>query len=149
MIIQRPEAIKKREITMTKENSKALKYLVLGIFLFFIIASIPVLIFSTDKIKAELGLFVGAVMAAAMAVHTNIVINKSLYMESRQTFMITANTIGRLLVVMAILVVIVYTQVINVITVLVGLLGLKISAYLQPLFIKKFNKSDKEELEGR
>lgn len=119
-----------------KESSRTLILLIVGILFYFIIVSIPVLIFCSDRLRGELGLLVGSVIAACMTLHMNAVIQKSLYMERHQSAFITWNSVGRLVVVAGILILAALTEWVNPITVVIGIFGLKVSAYTQPVLVR-------------
>ena len=65
-------------MTTTNENqsSDTMKALIAGIIIYFLIVSVPVLIFTKDRLKGELGLLAGVLIALGMAVHMNYVTNK-------------------------------------------------------------------------
>ena len=137
--------IKKRMSDSVKDNgTKTLVALLLGELAYFLIASIPVLIISTEKLKAELGLLLGTVLAMAMILHMNSVIKKSFYMEGHQSAYMAWSAVGRLVVVAGLLVLMALTRWVNAITMLVGLFSLKASAYLQTYFEKKKAKTESE-----
>lgn len=54
---------------MSKEQRYTLKLIIIGIAVFFAVASVPVLIFTKDRFKCEAGLFIGSVLAMLMAWH--------------------------------------------------------------------------------
>lgn len=129
---------------MKKESNLTLTALILGIILYFIIASIPTLIFTEDKLRGELGLFAGAVMASLMLVHMNAVIQHSMYMEKNQSGYITANSVGRMLVVLIVLVLTAMTGWANFVTMLIGLFAEKFSALANPLITGILTKITKQ-----
>lgn len=67
---------------MSKEQRYTLKLIIIGIAVFFAVASVPVLIFTKDKFKCEAGLFIGSVMAMLMAWHMSFSISRLVYMEN-------------------------------------------------------------------
>lgn len=127
-----------------KEAMRTLRVLILGIVIYFVIVSVPVLIFTADKLKCELGLLLGTVMAAAMSVSMQYTLNKMMYMKAKQKPYMAWHSVGRLVCVAAVLLLFGFTGWLNIVTILVGVFGLKISAYLQPLFLKFFTKQNKE-----
>lgn len=127
-----------------KEHMRTLWLLILGIVIYFAVASVPVLIFTTEKVKCELGLLLGAAMAVAMAVDMQYALNKMMYMESKHKSYMAWHSVGRLLCVAAVLLLFGFTAWLNIVMILVGVFGLKISAYMQPLLIKIFTKQNKE-----
>ena len=125
------------------QSGDVLKALIAGIVIFFVVVSVPVIILTKDKLKGELGLLAGVLISAGMAVHMNYVSHKLLYMENGHAAFAAWSSAGRLLIAAAILLVIGFTGWLNVITAAIGIFALKISAYLQPLLIKFFQKENK------
>ena len=106
---------------MKKNEDSTLIVLILGVAVFFLIATIPVLIFTNDKLKGWLGLLTGSAMSIAMIFHMNYVLGRSMYMEKNQAAYLAGNSIGRLLVVGAVLALTVTSGWANYWTMLVGL----------------------------
>ena len=125
-----------------RDDLKTLKLLVFGVVIWFVLISIPVIIITSDKIRGELGLLVGSLMAVAMAVSMNMAAAKSLYMEKHQSAFLAWCSVGRLLVVVGVVILFGFTGWLNIVTMLIGVFGLKISAYIQPLLIKFFTKNN-------
>ena len=107
---------------MKKKELSTLATLAIGILIYFLIASIPVLIITEDKLRGELGLLAGTLLAMGMAYHMNYVLNRSMYMESNQTGYLAGNSILRLLIVGAALAVTVITGWANYFTMFAGLM---------------------------
>ncbi len=124
---------------MNKEERHRVYLLMIGILIFFAIVSIPVLIFTKDRLKCELGLVIGSLLAVAMAWHMNYVIIRSMYLERHHSAYHALNSVGRLLVIAGILFLIVWTDVADPIFTVVGMLGLKFAAYVHPYLEKKIN----------
>ena len=112
---------------MKKNEDSTLIALILSVVVFFLIATIPVLIFTNDKLKGWLGLLTGSVMSIAMIFHMNYVLGRSMYMEKNQAAYLAGNSIGRLLVVGVVLALTVTSGWANYWTMFVGLFGLKIT----------------------
>ncbi len=127
-----------------KEMIRTLKTLILGIAIYSAVVSVPVLVFTHDKLKCELGLLLGALMASAMAVSMQYTLNKMMYMKAKQKSYMAWHSVGRLACVAGVLLLFGFTGWLNIVMIFVGLFSLKISAYLQPLFIKIFSKQNKE-----
>ena len=125
---------------MKKESVSMLFALIFGVVVYFLIASVPVLVFATDRFRSEIGLFAGAVLAVASLLHMNAVLVHSTYMEKNQSAFITANSVGRMLVILGVLVVTAMTGWANFITMLIGLFGEKVSALANPYIIKVLTK---------
>ncbi len=122
---------------MNKEDKHRFLLMTAGIFMFFAAASIPVLIFTNDRLRCEMGLFTGSVMSVLMLWHMNFSINKSLYMEKHQSAFLALNSAGRLIVVAGVLAAAAMTEFVNAVFMVVGLLGLKFAAYVYPLMERK------------
>ena len=129
---------------MNREERHRVYVLMIGILIFFIIASVPVLIFTNNRLKCELGLVIGSLLAIAMAWHMNYVIIKSMYLEKNHSAYHAFNSVGRLLIVAGVLFLVVWTNVADAIFTVVGMLGLKFSAYIHPFLEKKFKINNKE-----
>ncbi len=125
---------------MKKNENSTLIAMIIGVGIFFLIATIPVLIFTNDKLKGWLGLLGGSVMSILMILHMNYTLTRSTYMEKNQSAYLSGNSVARLLVVGVILAVTVITGWANYWTMFVGLMGLKFSAYAQPLITRIINK---------
>ena len=125
---------------MKKESISTLFALIFGIVVYFLIASVPVLIFADDRLRSEIGLLAGAVLAVASLLHMNAVLVHSTYMEKNQSAFITANSVGRMLVILGVLVVTAMTGWADYVTMLIGLFGEKISALANPYITKALTK---------
>lgn len=122
---------------MDRVGSSTLKYLIIGILAYFILLSLPILIFTEDKIYNEAGLLLGIIMGIFMAIHMEMMIRKSMYMEKHQSAFFVSNSLLRLLLIGGVIIIVAWTRWISPYTLLLGLFGLKISAYIQPYFIDK------------
>ena len=109
---------------MSKEQRYTLKLIIIGIAVFFAVASVPVLIFTKDRFKCEAGLFIGSVMAMLMAWHMSFSISRSVYMEKHQSAFLAWSSVGRLVTVAGIIVLIAWTRFANPIFMVLGMLGL-------------------------
>ena len=125
---------------MKKESVSTLFALIFGIVAYFLIASVPVLIFAPDRLRGEIGLLAGVALAIASLVHMNAVLVRSTYMEKNQSAFITANSVGRMLVILGVLVVTAMTGWADFVTMLIGLFGEKVSALANPYIIKVLTK---------
>ena len=124
-----------------KYESKTLLFLIIGIWVFCICVTPPVLLICKDRLRGELGLVAGALIATAMVINMNATVQRAIHMEAHQSAFCAWSAAGRLLVVAALFVLFGITGWLNIVTMLVGIFGLKISAYSQPLIIKFFQKN--------
>lgn len=123
---------------MSKEEKRTVYMIMLAILFYFIIASIPILGFTKDKFRTEMGLLLGCVMAIAMTWHMSYSVTKSLYLEKNHSAFLAFNSVGRLLVVACIIVLAAWTKFVDPIFIVVGMLSLKFGAYVEPQLEKRF-----------
>ncbi len=122
--------------------------LFIGIGIYFVITEIVGLIFVENKLTYTAGLLLGVVGAALLATHMYVTLNKGLDMEKdAATKYIKSNSFLRLAIMLLILLVGRAITHISFLAVIIGLLGLKIGAFMQPL-VNKFI-STKINKEGR
>lgn len=125
------------------DTKSLVRQLIIELAAYFLIASVFVLIFTNDKFKGELGLFIGVILAILMVVHMNHSLNKLAYMERRQSVYSAFSSIGRLLCVGVCLFLAARFKFANVYTMLIGVFGLKPAAHLQP-YLARFLNNRKE-----
>jgi hypothetical protein len=118
---------------LSKINT-ALPSLLLGIIAFGIICQIIGLFFVKDKADYSIGLWIGVLTAIFMAFHMAICLNRSVVLDEKGArATATRHNIIRYLVVVLVELVLVLTQVGNPLSAFLGIMGLKVSAYMQPL----------------
>lgn len=116
------------------EGKKTFQELLIGIAFFAILFFIPGLFLKVDKLAYYLGLGLGILVAALMTISMYTTIEKSLNMDQKSAVSYTKrNAFFRLLLIILVLFAAVFINSINVFTVVLGVLSLKLSAYLQPL----------------
>ena len=118
---------------MLKRINDALPELILGILIYEIVVEFTGIWFVKDKLGYSIGLLIGAATAIGMAVHMAVVLRDSMDMaESGRTRRIALQYVLRYLVVVAVFFVTAYFEIGNVIGAFVGVMGLKVGAYVQP-----------------
>jgi vacuolar-type H+-ATPase subunit I/STV1 len=117
---------------MLKRINDALPGLVFGIVFYGIVVQLIGVWFVTDKISYSIGLWYGIAIAVGIAVNIATVI----YGQKDANRRIVAKSLLRYIVVAVLLFILGLFNFGNLIMAFVGMLGLKISAYLQPLFMK-------------
>lgn len=132
-------------IRMDNQDKATLKCLITGILIYSVLLLIPVLILSGDRLRALLSVLCGAALAILMTVAMQLSADKSLHMEAGQEAFLAWMSVARMLILGAVLAVIGFTGVLNVLLVFAGVFGLKISAYLQPVLIKCFTRITSKE----
>lgn len=122
--------------------------LLLGIFIFGILCEVVLLIFLEDKLYYSIGLGIGIIVAGLMAVHMNYTLKQALeYDERNANKKIVQSMILRYTGVLLILAGTAMLNFASPLTLFLGIMGLKISAYLQPFTHRLTEKLSKEETE--
>lgn len=128
-----------------KNLNNALPGLLLGILIWGIVCQLTGVFLVTDKAGYSIGLWIGIVTAVLMSFHMaytlNIVVEKDV--KGAQA-MATVNNLIRYFIVVIILGILMITKVGNPLVAFLGIMGIKVSAYLQPVLTKILSK-DKHE----
>ncbi len=127
---------------MLKRINNALPGLLLGILLYGAIVEIIGVWFVEDKIRYSSGLAIGIVCALIMAIHMAIVIEDSVSLNSEKAARVrtTTHSLIRYVVIVVLFFLLVYFNLGNMFTAIIGVMGLKASAYAQPLIYKLHRK---------
>lgn len=130
---------------MLKRINNVLPELILGICVFGVIVQLAGVWFVEDKLKYSSGLWIGILVAVGMAIHMAVVILDSVdaVVEKKARKRATLFSILRYVVVVLIFLVVFYLKLGNILMMFVGVMGLKIAAYLQPLthkIVEKFTR---------
>lgn len=121
---------------MKRKIDSTLFELCLGIFLYGIIFEMVLLFFSTE-ISYSLGLWIGVILAMAGSVHMWWSLNRGLDMPEKDAVKsMGVNNIIRYLVLVIVMAVLIYTEFANPIFTFCGYMGMKLSAYFNPLIHK-------------
>lgn len=125
---------------MKKKMDPTLFDLCLGIFLYGVVFEI-ILLFFSRKASYSMGLWIGIVLAVAGSVHMWWSLNRGLDMASKDAGKaVGANNLVRYLLLVIVFAVLVYTDFANPILAFCGYMGMKISAYLNPMIRKMREK---------
>lgn len=118
---------------MLKRLNDALPGLVLGILIYGIIVQFVGMWFVEDKLYYTIGLWYGVAIAVAMAIHLAVVIYDSVTLcdDDRAKKLSVIKSVTRYAVVVILFFLIAYFRFGNVVMAFIGVLGIKISAYLQ------------------
>lgn len=118
-----------------KNMNETLKDLIIGIVLSMIVVCTIGALVLNNKVAFILGDILGSVIAILLAIHLNATIARALDMNEEGAAKYTKKMSILRLIIMGCAVVVALTlpEVFNLIGTLLGILGLKISAYLQPL----------------
>ena len=120
---------------MLRRLNDALPELVLGILLYGIAVELAGVWFVTDKVRYTTGLLIGIALAVGMAINMAIVLQDAvdLYGGEHAQGKIIAKSILRYLIVVVVFFVMMKFELGNLYTAFIGVFGLKVAAYMQPL----------------
>ena len=123
---------------MFRRLNEALPELLLGIFIYGIVIQLTGIWFVEDKLLYSSGLWIGVITAMAMAYHIALIIAESVDTLDPQKAKVRIITKGilRYAAVVIVFTVTMYYDLGNLVTLFIGVMGLKISAYLQPAMHK-------------
>jgi len=133
---------------MLRRINDALPGLVLGIVIYGIVIELVGVWFVEDKLRYSTGLLIGVSVAIGLAINIAQVIRDAveIYGADGARNRLIVKSVLRYLVVVVIFFVMMKFNLGNLATAFIGVLGLKVSAYLQPFahkVILKFNKEVK------
>ena len=124
----------------------ALPELILGILIYgaaALVLGIPVcILISADVVGYGVGLVTGIGLSVFMAIHIAIVIEDSVHRGEGATKILAAKSVLRYIVVAAVLFVMMWLHIGNIFAAFIGILGLKFSAYAQPVLHRSLFKND-------
>ena len=120
---------------MLRRLNDALPELVLGILLYGIAVELAGVWFVADKVRYTIGLLIGIALAVGMAINMAIVLQDAvdLYGGEHAQGKIIAKSILRYLIVVVVFFVMMKFELGNLYTAFIGVFGLKVAAYMQPL----------------
>lgn len=129
----------------------ALPGLVAGIILYAVVVQLAGVWFVRDKLGYSVGLWFGAFVAVGLAINIATVILDSVTLDGgrRAEMRIIVKSVLRYLVVAALFLLFGYLKLGNLFTAFIGVLGLKISAYMQPLLEKLGKRAKAQDGAGR
>ena len=125
--------------------NSALPGLLGGIILFGAASQLVGVFLVADKTNYSIGLWIGVLTAIFMAFHMAFSLNSAVDRDVKGAqAAATRQNIIRYLIVVLILGILMVTEIGNPIAAFVGVMGLKVSAYLQPIFQKLSHKKKTE-----
>lgn len=129
---------------MGKTDNTVLKDMITIMILYGIVAQIICLFIPGDHLRMASGLWIGVAAGIGMAVHMKNSLDEALLMGEKgaQKYMQKSYAV-RYISVVVIFIAVSYFKLANVVTLLVGVMGLKASAYLQPVMHKVFEEVKK------
>lgn len=133
----------KTGISRLKEINSALPGLLFGIMLFGVICQIAGLFLVSDRADFSRGLWIGVLTAIFMSFHMAISLNSIVERNVKEAqAAATRQNIIRYLVVVIVLGILMVTRIGNPLAAFAGVMGLKLSAYAQPIFAKLSHNRD-------
>lgn len=127
-----------------RDINSALPGLLLGIIIFGAVSEVVGVFLVADKLNYTIGLWIGVLTALGMALHMALCLNSALDRGEKGAQTVVARQgMIRYLAVIVVLAILMITEIGNPIAAFVGILGLKISAYLQPFWVKLSHKKQK------
>ncbi len=133
-------------VNRLKRLNEALPLLILGIVLYAIIIESIGVWFVEDKIRYTSGLLIGCGCAIFLAINIAMVIEESVRIGEGHEKWLAFKSVLRYFVVVAVFFLMMGFKLGNLIPAILGVIGLKVSAYVQPLLYKFINSKDEEEM---
>lgn len=132
---------------MLKRINPVLPELLSGIVLYGIVLQFTGIWFVSDKLQYSFGLWIGILLAMGMAVNMAVVILDSVDMMAVRGRAVRTGfwSVLRYVVVVGVFAAAWYFELANPLIMFLGLMGLKVSAYLQPMFHKIISRMRKED----
>lgn len=129
---------------MKKKKDKTLKEMIIGMGCWGIMVQILLLVFFENVLYNSAGLWCGIAVSVGMAIHMKDSIEEALnYTEDAAPKKMQADSMKRMTFAAIAIGLVFYLKLGNPLTVLAGVFALKISAYVQPLMHKFFQKNKK------
>jgi uncharacterized membrane protein YiaA len=131
---------------MLRRLNDALPGLIYGILLYGAAVELIGVWFVTDKLRYTSGLAIGIAVACGMAINMAVVLRDAAdtYGEQHADAVIIIKSVLRYLIVVAVFFVMMEWNLGNIFSAFIGVIGLKVSAYLQPVAHKLIAKEVKQ-----
>ena len=129
---------------MERTDERVLKDMILFMVLYGIVLQVICLFIPGDLLRMSVGLWIGVLTGIGMAVHMKNALDEALDLgeTGAQKYMQKSYAV-RYLTVVILFVAVSWLGIANVLTLFAGVMGLKASAYLQPIMHKFFEKVKK------
>lgn len=123
------------------KKNLTLRELLIGISCFGIVGELLILILTKQKVYNGVGFLVGIIVSLACAIHMAYSIEIAVMLDEKSSIAYTRKyTVIRYFLMCIILVIIGITDILNPVTLILGYMGLKAGAYLNPLVHKIYKK---------
>lgn len=128
-------------VTMKENGNNTQRDLIAGVLVYGAVVQMILIVIHEELLWLSAGLWIGVFSACLMVVHMRRSIEEALDLgEGGALNHIRKTYIIRLVVLIAVVVATFYFQVGSILTLFIGLMGLKVSAYFQPCINKLFTK---------
>lgn len=128
-------------MTTTRNGDNTQRDLIAGVLIYGIIVQIILIVIRKEVLWLSIGLWIGICAACLMTLHMKRSIEEALDLgESGALSHIRKTYIIRLVVFIAVVGLTFFFQIGSILTLFIGTMGLKVSAYLQPYINKLFSK---------
>lgn len=136
--------IKKKERNSLLKRVPMFADLLLGEIIYFVLGEIIILLAVPDKWKFSLGFIIGVFLAIGILIHMTLSVEDSVSMYEDEALKHNSKKyIIRILIVFVVFLLVIFIDIANVLAVLIGVMALKVAAYIQPIthkLIIKFKK---------
>lgn len=127
-------------LNLIKKN-QTLKELLIGIVFLGIVGEILLLFLTKQKVYNGIGFLVGIIVSLVCAIHMAYYIEIAVMLDEKSSIAYTRKyTVIRYFAMCVILIIIGVTDILNPVTLILGYMGLKVGAYLNPLVHKIYEK---------
>lgn len=126
---------------MERSDERVLKDIIMTMLIYGVILQIICLIIPGDHLRMASGLWIGVITGIAMAVHMKQSLDEALYLDEKgaSKYMQKAHA-KRYMLVIILFIGVTYFNLVNILTLIAGVMGLKVAAYSQPIMHKLFQK---------
>ena len=127
---------------MLKRINDALPGLIAGIVIYGLLVQFIGMWFVEDKLDYSIGLWYGIAIAIGMGINIAVTIydTVSFYSQGDTNKQVAVKSVLRYAIVVILFLILGYFEIGNLFTAFLGVMGLKVSAYMQPLLNKIVNK---------
>lgn len=128
-------------IKKLKDMNEVLPFLLINILIWGVLWQVLGIWFVKDKLSCSIGLWIGVFTAMAMAIHMAWSLNIAVdYGEKDATALMTKHNLIRYGIVLIVEGTVMITGFANPLTAFLGIMGLKVAAYLEPITHKLFRR---------
>ena len=126
---------------MERSDERVLKDMIMTMILYGIIVQIICLFLKGDHLRMAAGLWIGVGTGIAMAVHMKQSLDEALYLDEKGASKYMQKAYAkRYLAVIVLFIGVTYLNLVNLLTLIAGVMGLKVAAYSQPIMHKLLDR---------